>query len=185
MQWVYHKALERADNYGITGVTYFLTIGVVKNVIPAVASTNAIISACCVNEVFKLLTFTAQTMNTYYMYVGNDGVYSSTFEYNLNPTCLVCSQPAPTSITVSESSTTLSDFITILSNDANLQIKTPIITLCNRPLTLYASTPAQLEQATRENLSKLMSNLIENKELLFVTDKNLRHGVTIQVIFDV
>ena len=123
-------------------------------------------------------------MNTYFMYIGNDGVYSSTFEYTRNPSCLVCSQPPPTNITVSESSTTLNDFIAILSNDANLQIKTPIITSDNPRRTLYASVPPQLELATHENLSKLLSNLIQNNELLYVTDKNLRHGVTIQISFE-
>uniref|UniRef100_A0A673HXU9 NEDD8-activating enzyme E1 catalytic subunit n=1 Tax=Sinocyclocheilus rhinocerous TaxID=307959 RepID=A0A673HXU9_9TELE len=43
VQWVFQESLKRAAEFNITGVTYRLTQGVVKRIIPAVASTNAVI----------------------------------------------------------------------------------------------------------------------------------------------
>jgi len=65
MQWVCNKATKRAADYGISGVDYKLTMGVIKNIIPAVASTNALISAACVSECLKILTGCNERLNNY------------------------------------------------------------------------------------------------------------------------
>ncbi|KAF4644265.1 NEDD8-activating enzyme E1 catalytic subunit [Toxoplasma gondii] len=57
LQWLYERAKQRAETFGIQGVTYRLTLGVTKRIIPAVASTNAIIAAMLVEEALKIATF--------------------------------------------------------------------------------------------------------------------------------
>jgi ubiquitin-activating enzyme E1 C len=93
--WLYRKALKRAEEFNIQGVTYSLTQGVVKNIIPAIASTNAIIAASCCNEAFKLATSTNPCLgmpgtNNYMMYSGDEGIYTYTFEHLKKPDCPVC-----------------------------------------------------------------------------------------------
>lgn len=75
------QAQQRAQEFGIAGVTYRLAQGVVKNIIPAVASTNAVIAAACSNEVFKLATSCTPHLNNYMVFNDADGVYAYTFEY--------------------------------------------------------------------------------------------------------
>lgn len=70
MQWICERAIERADRFGIKGVDYRLTMGVVKKIIPAVASTNALTSAACVNECLKILTGCNERLDNYMQYLG-------------------------------------------------------------------------------------------------------------------
>lgn len=88
--WLYNVASKRAKEFNIEGVTWSLTQGVVKNIIPAIASTNAIIAASCVNEALKIATNAAPYLQNYMMMIGTEGVYSFTFEHEKKDECPVC-----------------------------------------------------------------------------------------------
>jgi NEDD8-activating enzyme E1 len=170
MKWIYERALERANKYNIAGVTYMLTMGVVKNIIPAVASTNAIVSAVCVSEAVKLLTFMSQSLNTYMMYMGSEGIYSHTFVYEKKEDCPVCTATVR-KMTLSPT-TTLNELIQLLC-EGDLRLKSPSMTTSSK--TLYMQKPPPLEQATRPNLDKPVSSLIEVGEEISVTDPVLQN----------
>ena len=153
------------------GITYFKTIGVVKNIIPAVASTNAIISASCVLECIKLLTYCNQTMNTYYMYIGNISIYTPTFEYIKKETCLVCNIQSNTIHTITlPYNTTLQEFIDILQTNNNYQLKKPSLTTNNK--SLYIQNPVNLEAILRPNLNLKLCTL------LGVSDPSMTSAIT-------
>ncbi|KAG8627383.1 hypothetical protein KVT40_004866 [Elsinoe batatas] len=171
ISWLFNKASERAKEFNIPGVTYSMTQGVVKNIIPAIASTNAIIAASCCNEAFKLVTSSNPAIgypgtNNYMMYSGDDGVYTYTFEHEMKPDCPVCGNLAREINVKKEWS--LQDFVDHLADRPEAQIKKPLIRTEQK--TLYYSTPASLEEKTRPNLKRKLDDLVADGEEVVVSD---------------
>ncbi|TPX60095.1 hypothetical protein PhCBS80983_g01980 [Powellomyces hirtus] len=180
IKWLLDRASTRARHYDITGVTYSLTQGVVKNIIPAIASTNAIVAASCATEAFKIATNCATPMNNYMMYVGDQGVYTYTFELQKKEDCPVCGAVA-IKIQVSPSAT-LQDLIDLLLDRKDIQLKKP--SLRTSATSLYMQAPRALQEATRPNLSKCLSELIRDGEEVTVTDESLPISIQITVRFE-
>jgi len=88
--------MERAAEFNITGVDYKLTMGVTKNIIPAIASTNALVSGICVNETVKILTgCNFKLKNSTYSF-GQTSINISQQNDERIEDCLVCSRQAKT-----------------------------------------------------------------------------------------
>jgi ubiquitin-activating enzyme E1 C len=79
------------------------TLGVIKNIIPAIASTNALIAAAAANEAFKIATSAGPMLDNYMLFNAEEGTYSNAQGFSKNPHCEVCGDP-PRVLTVSPSS---------------------------------------------------------------------------------
>ncbi|XP_076820354.1 NEDD8-activating enzyme E1 catalytic subunit-like [Clavelina lepadiformis] len=171
IKWICGSACERAEQFGIQGVTYRLTQGVIKRIIPAVASTNAVIAAACSTEVFKLASSCGAPMNNYMVFNDADGVYTYTFEAEKSETCVACSQK-PKTIHFKPTSQ-LRELIEFLCQDSMLQMKSPGITTTvnGNSKTLYMKSIPSIERATRPNLSKSLADLgLSSGQELIVAD---------------
>ncbi len=96
MSWVLHRARERAHEFNVTKggpLDMSKTLGVLKNIIPAIASTNALIAAAAANEAVKIVTSAAPVLNNYMLFNAEEGCYSTLQEFSKNPACEVCGNP--------------------------------------------------------------------------------------------
>jgi len=180
MKWMYNKAAERAAQYGIQGVTYQLTQGVVKNIIPAIASTNAIISAACVLEALKIITLCSSGLNNYLMYMGAQGIYSVTVPYERDPGCIVCSPGVTFEV---HPAMTLQQVIDKMVSEPQAlgqqELKGPSLSLGASHLFAHGI----FEEDTRPNLAKPISQLVPEGKLsvLTVNDKKLAMPLRVQL----
>ncbi|CAH0473109.1 unnamed protein product [Peronospora belbahrii] len=182
MQWVYQTAKTRAEQFGIAGVTYSLTLGVVKNIIPAVASTNAVVAAMCVNEALKAMSYCSRLMNNYHMHMGATGCYSHTFQYDRKTDCVVCSSQQKT-LHVDPDSTTLQKLIDELCGD-NFRLSKPSIS--SGTASLFMQGPPALRAATSSNLAKPLRELVKDRENLTITDAVFAGdlALSLQIVFE-
>ncbi|XP_009779051.1 NEDD8-activating enzyme E1 catalytic subunit [Nicotiana tabacum] len=166
MQWVYSEAVKRAELFGIPGVTYSLTQGVVKNIIPAIASTNAIISAACALETLKLVSGCSKTLSNYLTYNGVEGLHTKVTEFVRDKECLVC---GPGVLIELEASVTLKKFIGLLEDHPKLLLTRVSVTY--RGKNLYMQAPPVLEEMTRSNLDLPLFELMSKspRDIVHVT----------------
>lgn len=164
--WIYQTALERAKQFSIPGITFSMAQGVVKNIIPAIASTNAVVSAACTSEALKIVTSCNPFLENYMMYAGEEGVYTYTFAAEQKPDCPVCGNLART-IGVNPEAT-LGQFLETLAERAEAQLKSP--SLRTEEMTLYQRFPPQLEEQTRPNLKKKLGELVVDGQEVAVSD---------------
>ncbi|KAH7573728.1 hypothetical protein JRO89_XS03G0199000 [Xanthoceras sorbifolium] len=166
MKWVYDEAVKRAELFGIPGVTYSLTQGVVKNIIPAIASTNAIISAACALETLKIASGCSKTLANYLTYNGVAGLHIKVTEFVKDKDCLVC---GPGVLIELDTSVTLEKFINLLEDHPKLHLSKASVS--HRGKNLYMQAPPVLEEMTRSNLSLPLYELMDKiaKDTIHVT----------------
>lgn len=152
INWIYEKSLERANQFGITGVTYRLTQGVVKRIIPAVASTNAVIAAACATEVFKLATSCCTLMDNYMVFSDTEGIYTYTYKAEKKENCIACSRSTTTLDFPAD--ITLQQVIDYLKENAEFQMRNPGVTtnIDGKNKTLFT----HVIDVTKGNLGKKM-----------------------------
>ncbi|EER29490.1 ThiF family protein [Coccidioides posadasii C735 delta SOWgp] len=180
VSWIYQTAVERAKQFSIPGVTFSMTQGVVKNIIPAIASTNAVIAAACTSEALKIATSCNPFLENYMMYAGEEGVYTYTFASEQKPDCPVCGNLAK-KITVSPEAT-LQDFVDSLGDRAEAQLKSP--SLRSEEKTLYQRFPPQLEEQTRPNLKRKLKELVVDGEEVAVSDPAFTIDFRFKLVFN-
>lgn len=62
----------------------------IKNVIPAIASTNSIIAAASCLEAVKVLSHCARVLNNNFLYLGLEGLHSMVQQFEKNDKCNIC-----------------------------------------------------------------------------------------------
>lgn len=183
--WIYERSQERANQFNISGITYRLVQGVIKHIIPAVASTNAVIAAACALEVFKLATSCYDSMSNYLNFNDLDGIYTYTYEAEKSDTCLACSN-APQLLNIDDpNTTTLEDVIKELCDQPRFQLKNPALTTVmpdGKQRTLYMASVKSIEEATRKNLTQSLGELgLQDGQQLTVTDPTSPSAMTLQL----
>ena len=172
VSWVLAKALERGAAYGIEGVTHALTLGVLKNIIPAIASTNALVASLCVLEALKLLSFASQTLDNYCTYRGSEGTYSRTYANERAPSCAACA-PSPSVHLTLARSMTLEGLVQQLKTLPALQLPAPSLGMPGK--LLYNPRPHGAQVAYfASNLAQTLPELgVNDGDVITCTDAEL------------
>jgi len=172
MVWIHSRAAERAAIFKIDGLTYDKTLGSVKNIIPAVASTNAVIAAACVHEATKVLSYCNPLLNTYLLYNGQSmagGCDCSTLVFERKLTCSACRKVLVVPAAASE---TVGDFVARFKAESTLDPPMVEPQLSDSAGDVFYASKGMLAQVKAANLGQPLSDFVEHMETVSITDSH-------------
>lgn len=179
MQWVLKKAISRAAEFKVTKggpIDLSKVLGVLKNIIPAIASTNALIAALACSEAVKIVTSVTPLLNNYLFFNAEEGCYSAPQSLEKKPGCEVCSHAGTLEHHIdadpSETLRSLRDRI-LSTPQYGLSSKRPPRVFFGSSLIymhLDEGKNAQLRQRYNLNLESALSLLLEDGATLTVVE---------------
>lgn len=179
VQWVLKKAVARAEEFKVTKggpLDLSKVLGVLKNIIPAIASTNALIAAVACSEAVKIVTSVAPVLNNYVFFNAEEGCYAAPQSLEKKASCEVCSHAGTLEHTVvadpSETLGALKERI-LSTPQYGLSSKRPPRLFVGSALIymhLAEGKNAQLRQRYNANLETPLSQLLEDGAALTVVE---------------
>ncbi|VDN05390.1 unnamed protein product [Thelazia callipaeda] len=187
VDWVYKAALERANKYKIEGVDLRLTKGVLKRIIPAVASTNAVIAASCALEALKLASNIACPMQNYMNFTNIDGIYLGVVELERARSCSVCGEQARyIDVSVQKTLRSLLNEIT-----EKFQLCNPSVQTAKEKLYMKSDLIPAMNEISAANLSKTLKGNrlnekfqdlgLENGDELLIADETRVQPISLRI----
>lgn len=159
VNWAIERAVARAKVFSLPisseETTFRAALKTLKNIIPAISSTNAIIAAMCCNEVIKLAGEIGSSLNNFFLYNGTEGVYSNSFENKRLPECIVCSRTPiiPLEGVAKECSVLFSSVLEFVEKiQIKFSLKAP--TIRNASQNIYFTSVAAMVEWNEENSGK-------------------------------
>ena len=168
MAWIMRVAQERALEFRVTvggPIDLSKTLGVVKNIIPAIASTNALIAAAASNEAFKIATSCGPLLDNYMLFNAEEGAYSNVQSFSKNQNCEVCGNP-PRSLTL-DPTDSLKSLLDMLLATPQFALQNPRLLVEDSVLFMKAGQQ-QLRAFYEGNLEKRLQDLIDDGNLCFI-----------------
>ncbi|KAG0634417.1 hypothetical protein HOY80DRAFT_1018520 [Tuber brumale] len=157
VQWVYEQVLQRAQEFNVSAATGPQTHGVIKNIMEAILSTKAIITASCCNEALEIAAGGNPYLNNYMMYIGNG---------EKKDDCPVCGNMA-TEFTSNPAWSREEFMVRLKEEHKGNQIEEPTL---------------QLKEQRKPNLEEKMKDLVGNREEIAITDPGLPCSLRLNII---
>ncbi|OHT10534.1 NEDD8-activating enzyme E1 catalytic subunit [Tritrichomonas foetus] len=164
IKWIMEQAIIHQKEFKVDGeITEKLTKGVVKNIIPAIASTQAVIAAMCATEALKYITATGPTINNNLLFVGDAacGLFGNNFLFEKKEDCDECARRLNKVKYVENE--LISGLIARIKEEFNYDVSN----LRSSEKTIYMPIIAQ----TKENLNKPVDEFLQDGATFIATAK--------------
>jgi len=97
-----------------------MTMGITKNIIPAIANSNAAIASLQATEAFKLVTRCSKHINTNTLMASRELINVQLVNFDREDDCYVCSKPL---MIIAQNSDTLKQVLSSISNKYDIPYK--------------------------------------------------------------